>query len=464
MRIAWFTPFNPHSAIGHYSETVVGELVKTDEVVVYASDAPRAAHVGPARVVALEDGRLEAVLHELKGFDAAVYNMGNHTPYHKRIYEVLLRHPGVVVLHDLVLRDFFFGYYLHEKRAPLVLARQMAYGEGPEAETMARAFLTGKHSETLDDPVRLRFPMFKSVLHRCEGVIVHSEYSRGRVAAAVSAPVEKLDFPMFGPAATRVASGEWRVAREKGTEAGGLSPSSFLAARHSPLATRPGRIRLLTFGVLVPNKQVHAIIAGIAASDFLRRHAEYTVVGEGDEAYIRRLRRDIDRHGLAGCVRLTGRLADDRLWDLLARADVVVNLRNPHFGESSASLLDALLAGVASVVWDHGYYAEFPDDVVCKVSSERDLKLVLERLCRDEGLRVCMGREARRHALGRFDTGVFCRRLRAFLDVIRSGRPVLALADLLSDRLLEFGPRPPDGLPERLAAEIAALTGDSAAA
>ncbi len=415
MRIAWFTPFGPHSAIGHYSETVVGELTKTDDVVVYASDAPRASHVGPARVIALEDGRYEAVLRELKGFDAVVYNMGNHLLNHKRIYEVLSRHPGVVVLHDLVLRDFFFGYSLQEERAPFAPARPCG-----------------------DDPVHLRHPMFESALHRCEGVIVHSEYSRARVAGAVAAPVKKLDFPMFGPAAKRAA-------RDDGRE------SASRAA---------GKVRLLTFGVLVPNKQVHAVLAVLAASDFLRRHAEYTIVGEGDDGYVCRLRREIDRHGLSGCVRLTGRLTDDRLWQLLAQADVVVNLRNPHFGESSASLLDALLAGAASIVWDHGYYTEFPDDVVCKISSESDLKHALERLCRDEGLRLRMGREARRHALDRFDTGNFCRRLRAFLEEVRSVRPVLALTDLLSDRLLEFGLRPPDGLPERLAAEVAALTGD----
>ena len=205
MRIAWFTPFSPQSAIGHYSEAAVRELVKTDEVVVYASDPPRAAQVGPARVVALTDGRFDAVLRELKGFDAVVYNMGNYVPFHKRIYEILLNHPGVVVLHDLVLRDFFFGYLLGEKRAPLVLARQMAYGEGPEGEAMARAFLAGSHAENTDDPRRLRFPMFQSALHRCEGVIVHSEYSRARVAAAVAAPAAKLDFPRFGPAAVRAA-------------------------------------------------------------------------------------------------------------------------------------------------------------------------------------------------------------------------------------------------------------------
>ena len=212
----------------------------------------------------------------------------------------------------------------------------------------------------------------------------------------------------------------------------------------------------------MPNKQVHAVIAAIAASDFLRRHADYTVVGEGEAHYLRQLRRDINRHGLSGVVRLTGRLPDDRLLDLLAHADVVVNLRNPHFGESSASLLDALFAGVPSVVWDHGYYAEFPKEVVCKVSSESDLKNGLERLCRDDGLREAWAARA-----AGTPGAVRHRRLRPapapFLDVVRSARPVLALTDLLSDRLLEFGSHPPDGLPERLAAEIAALTGSAAA-
>ena len=399
-------------------------------------------------MVALPNGHCDGVVRELKTFDATVYNMGNHMPYHKRIFEVLLRHPGVVVLHDLVLRDFFFGYFLKEKRAPLTLAKQMAYGEGPEAEAMAHSFLAGRHFEALDDPIRLRFPMFKPALHRCEGVLVHSEYSRQRVAAVVAAPVERLDFPMFGPAAQRLRSGEWGVRRKD-------AMGEHASAPHA-------RIRLLTFGVLVPNKQVHAVIAAIAGSDFLRGHADYTVVGEGEPDYLRQLHRDIDRHGLSKAVHLAGRLPDDRLLDLLAHADVVVNLRNPHFGESSASLLDALFAGVPSVVWDHGYYAEFPDEVVCKVSSESDLKNSLERLCRDGDLRDAWAMRAvgTRWPVSTLPSSAGgC----AFLDVVRSARPVLALTDLLSDRLLEFGPRPPDGLPERLAAEIAALTGGAAA-
>ncbi len=438
MRIAWFTPFGPHSAIGHYSQAIVEELAKADEVVVFASDDPRALGPGGPRVVRLGDGPDAALLRELDGCDLAVYNMGDYSIYHKKIYDILLQRPGVVVLHDLVMRNFFNGYHMLGRHDPVGLARHLAYSEGPAATEMIRAVVASRGLLPTDDPDILRFPMFKSVLYRCLGVVVHSEYSRGRVAAAVDAPVVKLDFPLFGPSAVRPAPG----ARPR----------------------RPGRVRLLTFGYLNPNKQVHAVMECIAASDYLRANVEYLLVGTPDEHYVGLLRQTIDRRGLTDCVRLLGRLSDDALWQVLAQADVVVNLRNPHFGESSASLLDALLAGAPVVVWNHGYYSEFPDDIVSKIASPDELKKTLERLCRDPELRDRVGAEARRHALDRFNTGVFCERLRAFVQTVRSVRPVLALTDFLSDRLLEFGPHPPDGLPERLAAEIASLTGGSVAA
>ena len=209
MKIAWFTPFNTRSAIGHYSEAIAGELSKTEQIVVFASDAdaPGPRRSSPLPVVYLGDGSHDLILRQLEGFDAVVYNMGNFTSY-KRVYEILLRRPGVVVLHDLVMRDFFRGYFMGEKRAPLVLARLMAYGGGPQAEELSQGFLKGRCLDAPDDPTRLQFPMFQSALHRCLGVVVHSEYSRARVAAACPAPVEKLDFPLFGPAAEH-AKDKW---------------------------------------------------------------------------------------------------------------------------------------------------------------------------------------------------------------------------------------------------------------
>jgi glycosyltransferase involved in cell wall biosynthesis len=437
MKIAWFTPYHAHSSIGHYSQEAVAELRKEDEVLVFAPAAGvvPAPRVDGGPVETIGDGPYDDLLGRLEACDMVVYNMGNHHHNHRMIYEVSIRRPGIVILHDLVMRDFFRGYHLLQRRDPDGLARHVLYSDGPTAAPVAWVARQRRRRESMDEAAALQFPMFKSALRRCLGVVVHSEYSRDRVAAATSSPVVLLDFPPHGPCVTH-------------------------AHETRPRPSHPsGRTRLLTFGVLNPNKLIHEVIEQIGKSPYLRANVTYTVIGEGEENYVQRLRDAIDAHDLANVVCLAGRSSDHDLWRQLTRADLVVNLRNPHTGESSGSLLNALFAGAATLVWNHGCYAEFPDDVVYKISSEDDLTVALERLCRDRPLRERMGSNARRHALARFDVTIFCRRFREFTDEVRFARPVLALTDLLSDRLLEFGALPPNGLVERLAGEVAALAG-----
>jgi glycosyltransferase involved in cell wall biosynthesis len=437
MKIAWFTPYHSHSAIGHYSQQVVAELRKKDEVVVYApaGNGEAAPRCDGGRLEAVGNGPYDGLLRRLEACDVVAYNMGNHFHNHKMIYEVSIRRPGIVILHDLVLRDFFRGYNPPRRRDADDLFRHVLYNEGSSSAALAWITCQTRRRAILEDADGLQFPMFKSALRRCLGVVVHSEYSRERVAAASSSPVVMLDFPPFGPCVTH-------------------------AHDTAPRAHDPSdKVRLLTFGVLNSNKLIHKVIEQIGQSRYLRANVTYTIVGEGEKSYVQRLQDAVNAYDLSEVVCLAGRLSDQDLWQQLTRADLVVNLRNPHMGESSATLLNALFAGAAVIVWNHGCYAEFPDDVVYKVSSETDLTAALERLCRDRPFLAKMGSDARAHARTRFDASVFCQRFRDFADEVRSVHPVLALTDLLSDRLLEFGERPPSELVERLAGEVAALVG-----
>jgi len=92
MRLAFVSPMPPSkSGIADYSAALVDALRAFAEVTVVSS-AP--AEFDPS------------------SFDALVYQIGNN-PYHTFAYELALRHPGVVVLHESnlhhLLVDFTIG-------------------------------------------------------------------------------------------------------------------------------------------------------------------------------------------------------------------------------------------------------------------------------------------------------------------------------------------------------------------
>lgn len=430
MRIAWFTPFSPRSAIGHYSEAIVAELARSHHVVLFvpADEGVEAPRPTPHPLVTIPDLPTDEILASLAGFDAVVYNMGNFPRYHLTVFETALRVPGVVVLHDLVMRDFFLAYSCELVGRPELFPALLEYAHGPEAAAHGREVLTGRVIE-LDDPRRLSYPLFRPTLRGALGAVVHSDFARRRVAET-GLPVAKLDFPLFGPA------------RE-------------LAHVARPPRPAGGPVNVLTFGVVAPNKLIHATIEAIGRSTLLRQRVRFEVIGGGEKRYAARLDELVRAHRLEGVVTLIGWQPDERLKAALADADVVVNLRNPHTGESSASLLDALVSGVPTVVWDHGFYAEFPDDVVVKVKDETDLQPALERLVGNPELRTRMGAAARKHAVKRFDTAAYCAGLVAFLEQTFATAPLAKLADRVGDVLAELGCRPDDDATRRIGREIA---------
>ena len=103
------------------------------------------------------------------------------------------------------------------------------------------------------------------------------------------------------------------------------------------------------------------------------------------------------------------------------------------------------------MVWDHGFYGEFPTDVVAKVSAESEVGPTLERLVRNPEQRLALGSRARAHALQRFDLPRYCRDFHAFAEDVLRTKPVLALADTVAALLVEFGSNEIDQLANRMA-------------
>src|SRR5436309_1793245 len=107
MKLAFFSPLNPiQSGISDYSEellsamagaTVGGRAVDIDLFVDRGYKPSNREIAGKFDVLPGRDFSRVA-----SGYDSVVYQMGN-SPAHAYIYEALLKHPGVVVMHEFIL-------------------------------------------------------------------------------------------------------------------------------------------------------------------------------------------------------------------------------------------------------------------------------------------------------------------------------------------------------------------------
>src|SRR4029077_6960609 len=94
-----------------------------------------------------------------------------------------------------------------------------------------------------------------------------------------------------------------------------------------------------------------------------------------------------------------GFVDDEEFEQYLALVDVVVNLRYPSMGESSATLVQAMSHGKACVVTDDAWFSELPDGTVWKVrpgpEEQADLRESLRVLARGAEVRSALGARAR---------------------------------------------------------------------
>jgi hypothetical protein len=105
---------------------------------------------------------------------------------------------------------------------------------------------------------------------------------------------------------------------------------------------------------------------------------------------------------LADAIVQTGWVSDAEYGELIAAADIVVDLRYPSGGETSASLGRALACGKPAVVTAHGSFLELPDAAVVKIpvgpGEEAALVAALGRLAADGPARRRLGEAARAFA------------------------------------------------------------------
>jgi glycosyltransferase involved in cell wall biosynthesis len=156
------------------------------------------------------------------------------------------------------------------------------------------------------------------------------------------------------------------------------------------------------------------------------------------------VRAAVKSSGLADRVVVEQDVADAGFAAWLRACDVVVNVRSPHRGEVSGTVVAAFHAGVATIVRANGTYLEWPDDAVVRVPAgppDPDaLADAIRGLLRDPERRRRIGEAARAHAERLAREGAtasgYVSAIDATLDIVRDptrvavARWAAALADV----------------------------------
>ena len=311
MKAAYYSPLPPsRSGIADYSALLLPALRERIEVAV-AEPGKRAPDA-----------------------DVALYHVGNDPDAHGWIVDALRRRPGVVVLHEFVLHHLISGITLGRGDA-------RAYLDAMERELgiVGRLLALGVADNLLPllwETQPERFPLAGVVLDLAQGLIVHSRYVERRAReVGYGGPIWRVSHPSWPDAAAEPAS---------------VSGDPLVGC----------------FGYLNVNKRIPQLLEAFALLRTRRPRAKLLLVGSAGERFD--LERRLERLGLdSSAIIREPYVAEERLWSLMAAADVLVNLRSPTMGETSGAVIRGLGLGKPMLVSDVGWFAELPDDVALKI-------------------------------------------------------------------------------------------------
>ena len=368
-KLAYISPLPPErSGIADYSAELLPELARHYDIdVILPQDS-----VSDPWVMANCTVRDVAWFREhSRRYQRVLYHFGN-SHYHQHMFELLDEVPGVVVLHDF----FLSGIASHMELTGLAPGQWV----GSLYESHGYPAVRERFQAPDIADVIWRYPANLGVLRSALGMIVHSENSRRLAREWYSGS----------------ASDSWALVPLLRAPEAGLSRAEARVA----LGLRDDSFVVCSFGLLGPTKLNQRLLDAWLASQLAEStRCVLVFVGENQQGqYGAQLVETIRGAGADQRIRITGWADMATFRQYLAAADVGVQLRTLSRGETSATVLDCMNYGLATIVNANGSMADLPDDGVIKLPDafhDADLIEALEGLYHDESKRSLLGARAR---------------------------------------------------------------------
>ena len=365
-----FSPLPPvENGIADYCAELLPELAQTYHLVlVIDNHVPEPNLSDDFSVIRLT----EYLYRENEFIDAAyLYHLGNN-PDHEYLVPVLLRNPGIVVLHDISLHHLV-------DQMTLRWGNVDAYCELLERENGSAGRLLADQFRDFRLRERTMFyelPMIRLIASRCRAIIVHSWYAKTKVLA------QEMDVPV-------------PVIRHHIASSAVLASDSIdrLEARDS-LNIEQDELLLVSLGFITQAKQIEVVLETLARCRNQLPKFRYILAGQ-DQPEHYDIHAAIKTYGLEDVVEVTGYLEEDDFYIYSIAADIVINLRYPTGGETSGTLIRALGVGACVMVVDIGPFAEYPDDVCIKIPWSEEFDITFMKT-----LLALVSQPEKRHQIG----------------------------------------------------------------
>jgi glycosyltransferase involved in cell wall biosynthesis len=338
MKINWFCPLPPAktSIADDYLAGILPSLARQCELTLWTDQSNwdrKLDHV--ARVKHFDPYAVS--WPELHQGEVTFYNIGNNHLFHASIWQVSRRHPGIVILHDLRVHNFFESLYRGQWRDSAGYLAQMKRHYGDDGLRAATEFI---HSGANIDYMTEHYPLTPLALENCLAVLVHSQEAFVHVEAMKQWPVALAALPRTLP-----------------------------PPRDEHVAVAEPPYRLIMFGHMGRNRRLDAVLEALGT---MPERDAFRLDIFGDIADGRNLRSRIRKLGLGHLVQLHGYTPEDELNEVLRTSQLAINLRYPTMGEASGSQLRIWYHALPSLVTDVGWYSSLSRDTVAHVRHEHE--------------------------------------------------------------------------------------------
>lgn len=305
-----------------------------------------------------------------------VYHFGNSPDFHFTLLQLLREQAGIVVLHDTVL------FYLTTGRGAGELWRSLTrQSHKDEVATMAAIREASPQHDVAQYPHPEHYPGIDEILAQATAVVVHSQLAKTRVReAGYTRPIYQVPLIDYRQPSTFDIE---QVENE--------------AIKKIYVRQRDEQIFIIgVFGFAGQTKRRQSILQALEElPKDVQARVQLLIIGV--DIY----QNNVVELGLSELVVSTGYINDVDYDQAMALCDIIINLRYPSMGETSAVQIQAMSAKKPTIVSNHAWFSELPDNSVHKIAvgdaEVEGLKHAISTLLNNESYRQQLAQAAQDH-------------------------------------------------------------------